>query len=85
MILEARFHAGPSGQAPSILVGHVVWSTTDDTHPTVQPAQSLMSQASPSTLLSKLEYLVASTAPDSFRRLQGLHSAFWSFIDVSPG
>jgi len=84
LVLEARFHAGPRGETPSILVGHVVWSAADDAHPTVQPARSLMSQGSPSTLLSKLEYLIAWTAPDSFRRLQGLHSAFWSFVDVSP-
>jgi len=68
-----------------VVVGHVVWSDTSDDHPVVQPSFSLMSQATPATLLSKLQYLVAVSSPDSFGRLQGLRSQFWSFVDVSTG
>ena len=84
LVLEARFHSGPRDQAPSIVVGHVVWSDDGDAHPIVRPASSLVNQDTPATLLSKLQYLVTTTAPDSFHRLQGLHSVFWSFVDVSP-
>ena len=35
-------------------------------------------------ILSKLGYLVSSTAPDCFERLKRLPSRFWSFVEVAP-
>lgn len=65
-----------------VVVGHVVWSDVSDDHPVVQPSSSLMNEPVPATILSKLQYLVENTAPDSFHTLQGLRSQFWSFVKV---
>jgi hypothetical protein len=43
-----------------------------------------MRDAGSGTFLSKLAYLVSSTAPDCFERLQHLRSQFWSFVEVAP-
>ena len=48
----------------------------------VQPSLALMMEPGPATMLSKLQYLVELTSPDSFRRLQALQSGFWSFVEV---
>lgn len=83
LVLEARFHPSPEDRSVVVIVGHIVWSDSADAHPVVQPSRSLMQQATPETLLSKLQYLVTTTSPDSFDRLQGLRSQFWSFVNVS--
>ncbi|HMF39849.1 MAG TPA: hypothetical protein VKQ32_04090 [Polyangia bacterium] len=82
-VLEARFRA--ETQAPFLIVGHLVWLGAPDREPSiVQPAPSLMNMESPATFLSKLGYLVSSTAPDCFERLKRLQSRFWSFVEVAP-
>jgi len=83
-VLQARFHFFPDYSHEPLVVAHLVWNAeTVDACPTVQPSDALMRQQWPTTILSKLQYLVAVTTPDSFRRLQGLNSRFWSFVDVS--
>ena len=84
LVLHARFHPGVGERAPAVVVGHIVWADGEGAHPIVPPSLSLMKHESPATLLSKLQYLVATASPDSFKRLQALHSLFWSFVDVSP-
>lgn len=83
LVLEARFHPEPDDPSLMVVVGHVVWFDASDEHPVVQPSWSLMEQPAPATMLSKLQYLVATASPDSFGRLQGLRSRFWSFVNVS--
>lgn len=82
LVLEARFHPIPDEPQNVVVVGHVVWEDEVDERPQVQPSRALMADRSRSTLLSKLQYLVAVTSPGSFRRLQRLPSKFWSFVDV---
>jgi hypothetical protein len=83
LVLEARFHPQQLDGAETIVVGHVVWDEDESNRPTVQPSMTLMRQAGPATTLSKLQYLVATAAPDAFRHLMGLKSRYWSFVDVS--
>jgi hypothetical protein len=80
-ILEARFHPRHKDDDAFIVVGHVVWEG-ERRQPVVQPSASLGDQRTPGTILSKLQYLVAVTAPESFERLQTLRSRFWSFVPV---
>jgi hypothetical protein len=42
-----------------------------------------MANFAPATMLAKLQYLVAATAPESFERLLAFKSDFWSFVEVS--
>jgi hypothetical protein len=35
-------------------------------------------------VLSKLQYLVGVSGPDSFERLQSLRSDYWSFVPIAP-
>lgn len=65
------------------MVAHVVWDR-DGAHPSVQPSPSLMASAAPATMLAKLQFLVESSAPETFHRLMALKSQFWSFVDVTP-
>jgi hypothetical protein len=82
-VLEARFR--PETEAPFLVVGHLVWLGPPEREPSiVQPAPSLMGMDSPVPFLSKLGYLVSSTAPDCFERLKRLQSRFWSFVEVAP-
>lgn len=68
-----------------MVVGRVIWdSDASDETPTVESSGSMNDQDWPATILAKLRYLVAATAPDSFERLLTLRSRFWSFVDVSP-
>lgn len=69
---------------PGLVVGHLVWASPRDAKPVIEPSLSLPREESLPTLLSKLRYLIDLTAPDSFVGLQDLHSAYWSFLDVSP-
>ena len=83
-VLEARFH--PQGSEAYVVVGQLVWQRrSEDDAPRVEPAPELTSEADAGTTLSKLRYLITSTAPGCFERLQRLRSRFWSFVDVSPG
>ena len=83
-VLEARFRS--RGDEPFLVVGHVVWLGSPASEPShVQPAPSLADQQGAAAFISKLEYLVASTAPDCFERLQQLGSSFWSFVEVTVG
>jgi len=82
-ILEARFR--PEQGSPFLIVGHLVWlGSLENEEPVVHPAPSLVRDGSSGTFVSKLEYLVSSTAPDCFDRLQLLRSRFWSFVEVAP-
>jgi hypothetical protein len=83
-VLEARFYPQQRAIDDFVVVGHVVWEGDGMTgQPIVQPSKSLMNMGTPATMLSKLQYLVEVTAPETFDRLQGLKSHFWSFVDVS--
>jgi hypothetical protein len=82
-VLEARFR--PAVESPFLIVGHLVWSgQPEEEAPVVHPARSLMREGSSGTFLSKLDYLVSSTAPECFERLRRLRSRFWSFVEVAP-
>jgi hypothetical protein len=83
-ILEARFHPGQITKPDLVVVGYVVWDgDVPIGRPSVQPSQSLMANFAPATMLAKLQYLVAATAPESFERLLAFKSDFWSFVEVS--
>jgi hypothetical protein len=84
-VLEARFHPGQRSGQGFVVVGRLVWRGERRSEPPiVEPAPSLDHLARPTTMLSKLHYLVSLTAPESFERLQALRSRFWSFVDVTP-
>jgi hypothetical protein len=83
-VLEARFRS--RSDEPFLVVGHVVWLGSPASQPShVRPAASLADQEGAAAFISKLEYLVASTAPDCFEGLQQLGSSFWSFVEVAAG
>jgi len=79
-----RFHREPPDRKPPLVVGHLVWADGGDPAPVIEPSLSIPREESIPTLISKLRYLIDSTAPDSFLRLQDLNSVYWSFLDVSP-
>jgi hypothetical protein len=80
-VLEARFH--PKGDGGFFVVGRIAWSEAPGMRsPTIELESSLVMQAEPVVILSKLKYLLSSTAPGSFERLQTLQSRFWSFVPV---
>lgn len=82
-VLEARFR--PETESPFLIVGHLVWlAQPEQEPPIVRPAPALLRDGGSRTFLSKLDYLVSSTAPDCFERLQHLRSRFWSFVEVAP-
>jgi hypothetical protein len=82
-VLEARFRAGTD--SPFVVVGHLVWLGPPLREPAlVRAAPSLAREESPATFMSKLDYLVSSTAPDCFEGLRRLRSRFWSFVEVAP-
>ena len=83
-VLQARFHPHQKVPQDFVVVGHVVWEgDVPADRPKVQPAASLMVSGEPATMLIKLQYLVATTAPESFERLQTLKSRYWSFVEVA--
>jgi hypothetical protein len=82
-VLEARFHGRSRGDF--VVVGHLVWTgRTERDPPHIQAAASPIREASLTTMLSKVRYLVTATAPATFERLQRLRSRFWSFVEVPP-
>ena len=84
-VLEARFHFQSTALGKPVVVGRVIWtSDASDVAPSVEASGCMSEQDWPATILAKLRYLVATTAPDSFDRLLSLRSRFWSFVDVSP-
>ena len=83
-VLEARFHPGQPSGPDFVVVGHLVWPGRRGREaPILRPAPALPSSPPPTTMLSKLRYLVSVTSPESFERLQALRSRFWSFVDVT--
>jgi hypothetical protein len=83
-VLEARFHPPRSGQDYFILVAHVVWEKDSDGPPSIRPVRSLWALGAPATMLSKLQFLVVNSGPETFTRLKGLRSEAWSFVDITP-
>jgi hypothetical protein len=62
------------------MVGYLVWKSERRRQgPVFQPGRTVVS----APVLSKLNYFVALTAPDSYERLQTLRSEFWSFVQVA--
>jgi hypothetical protein len=83
-VLEARFHRHQKATPEFVVVGHVVWDgDAGSDRPTVQPSSSLIDDGAPAMMFVKLQYLVATTVPETFERLQTLRSRFWSFVEVA--
>jgi hypothetical protein len=83
-VLEARFHPRQKAGPEEVVVAHVIWNGDDvGDPPTVRPTTSVLARSTRAAVLSKLQYLVAVTAPRSFEGLQALRSAFWSFVEVT--
>jgi hypothetical protein len=80
-MLEARFHPRPKDVGDFIVVGHVVWEG-ESARPVVQPSSEVLMRHEQETLLSKVRYLVAISAHESFERLRTLRSQFWTFVEV---
>jgi hypothetical protein len=80
-VLEARFHPWRKARGPFVVVARVLYRRQ---RALLEPATE--SDEAPAdqrqTMLQKLEYLVARSGPDSFRRLLGLRSEFWSFVEI---
>lgn len=82
-VLEVRFR--PQVDEALLIVGHLVWISTRDRQPALlRRSASLECSGESEAFVAKLEYLVSSTAPDCFERLQRLKSRFWSFVEVAP-
>jgi hypothetical protein len=82
-VLEVRFR--PQLDEPLLIAGHLVWfGPLDDAPALIRPAPSREGTGTPDVFIAKLQYLVSSTAPDCFARLQQLCSRFWSFVEVVP-
>jgi len=84
-VLEARFHPDErSNDSAFVVVAYLVWRGRGRRrNPIVRPSRAVGGTDVPSTMLSKLRYLIGLTAPDSFEGLQALRSRFWSFVDVT--
>jgi len=78
-VLEARFHPRRRAQADFVMLGYLVWRGRRDERPVFEPARAVV----PDAVLSKLQYLVGVTEPDSFERLQALRSDYWSFVPIA--
>jgi hypothetical protein len=84
-VLEARFHPHQGGEDGFIVVAHVIWEgDVANDSPMLSASTSLGECGSPTTILAKLHFLVASSTPDVFGRLQRLKSRYWSFVEVAP-
>lgn len=82
-VLEVRFR--PQLAEPLLIVGHLIWMSTRDRQPALlRRGAALDGAGDAAAFVSKLEYLVSSTAPDCFEGLQHLKSRFWSFVEVAP-
>jgi hypothetical protein len=79
-VLEARFHPRRRTQADIVMLGYLVWRDRHDGRPVFEPARATV----PGPVLSKLQYLVGVSGPDSFERLQSLRSDYWSFVPIAP-
>jgi hypothetical protein len=78
-VLEARFHPRRRAQADFVMLGYLVWRGRRGERPVFEPARAMV----PDAVLSKLQYLVGVTEPDSFERLQALRSDYWSFVPIA--
>jgi hypothetical protein len=81
-VLEARFHP-QSARNDFVVIAHVVWQgdVVRDV-PKLEPTESLRVFGAPSTMLAKLSFLVATSMPEAFTRLQSLKSQYWSFVEI---
>jgi len=78
-VLEARFHPRGRTQSDLVVLGYLVWRSPREEHPIFEPARAVV----PALVRAKLEYLIETSAPDSFERLQRLRSEYWSFTPIS--
>lgn len=78
-VLEARFHPRRRTQADFVMLGYLIWRGLRGERPVFEPARAVV----PDAVLSKLQYLVVVTEPDSFERLQALRSDYWSFVPLA--
>lgn len=78
-VLEARFHPRGRTQADLVVLGYLVWRSPRDEHPIFEPARAVV----PAPVRAKLEYLIDTSAPDTFERLQRLRSEYWSFTPIA--
>ena len=78
-VLEARFHPRGRAQSDLVVLGYLVWRSPREQHPIFEPARA----AVPELVRAKLEYLVETSGPDSFDRLQRLRSDYWSFTPIA--
>ena len=78
-VLEARFHPRGRTQPDLVMLGYLVWRSPREEHPIFEPARA----AVPVLVRAKLEYLIETSAPDSFERLQRLRSEYWSFTPIA--
>jgi hypothetical protein len=78
-VLEARFHPRRRTQADCVMLGYLIWRGHRDERPVFEPARAMV----PGPVLSKLQYLVGVSGPDSFERLQALRSDYWSFVPIA--
>jgi hypothetical protein len=77
-MLEARFHPQRRSRPGFETVGYIVWKTDEPgAGPVLEPAPRV-----PPSVVSKLNYFIAITGPDSFERLQTLQIDFWSFVPI---
>jgi hypothetical protein len=82
-VLEARFHPCRKARGPFVVVGRIFCRRA---RAVVEPAPAGADEPPvprQETMLQKLEYLVARSGRDTFRRLLDLRSDFWSFVDVT--
>jgi hypothetical protein len=85
-VLEARFHPWRRARGPFVVVGRVLCRRR---RTVVEPAATAAEDAADArretTMLQKLEYLVARSGGNVFHRLLDLRSEFWSFVEINNG
>ncbi len=84
-VLEARFHPYKKNGDRAVVIGRVL---CDGRRAVVEPARvepSALNGASGFDLdaaLAKLSFLVQTSVPEPFNKLQEIRSDFWSFVEI---
>jgi hypothetical protein len=81
-VLEARFHPWRKARGPFVVVGRVFCRRRRTVVEPLATGTEETTAARQQTMLQKLEYLVARSGRDTFRRLLDLRSDFWSFEEI---